>query len=166
MGLTSILASEGLLKRASPRAKLHLIDKNVNLMDPLYTEDGFPVTVTTREGNTVLYTPIRVRKEEIGEIGQDVFLLSQLKTLEAQISALSLTSSFQGHGQDPPLGLKGEGVGCIVVFRGKLSYRFFKQGGYRANFAPVSKEEALGLLSGKYQLKYVKGTSSYKILPK
>lgn len=143
-----------------------ILDKKLSLTDLLFTAEGRKVTVVERDGNTVQYKEPG-RAQDLGEVGKDLFMLGQLKSYAAYIMALRSCAVLQGtRYSDIPIGIKTKGFGLICVFNGKLSYRFFKQGGRVPNFAPVSDQEAQGLISGTHQLKYIKGSSEYRISPK
>lgn len=147
-------------------SQMVLIDRALKL-DSLYTPEGLKVTVKERDGDTVIYYPPGTARETVGEVRKDVVQIGQLASLKQKIAAFFSDSTLQGGGsRDCPVGLKCKsGPGLVCVFNRKLSYRFFKQGGYRPNFAPITDAEAEGLVEGRLELRYLKGTGAFKVVP-
>ena len=142
-------------------------EKSLDLASLLFAENGWNVPVLERDGNTVRYHIPKTQRETIGEVGKDLFILGQLKSIEAQFMALRSSYLLQGgRSKDVPIGMKTKGFGLICVFNGNLSYRFFKQGGRVPHFAPVSETEAKGLILGTHELRYIKGGNGYRIAVK
>jgi hypothetical protein len=132
-----------------------------NLTGSLFKADGTPAILVEMNGDVVVYADWVHGTDHVGTLNVDVFYFGQLKTLNAQIRALN--HDFRAPNSEPLVGITTASQGVICIFRDQLCYRFVKQGGYRAHYAPVTRDEAEGLITGEKCLKYVKSSNRFNI---
>lgn len=124
---------------------------------------GAPVHRVDIDQDLVIYRPWGSSEEEMGTLGEDVKLPSDV-SLRVALEALATIEGRQDGRRSSPTVFVKVGKHHFCRFANTLCRLFYKSRGYRAHYAPVSTTDAEDLVAGRKVLKYIKGSSRFRLV--
>jgi hypothetical protein len=129
---------------------------------PVHFHDGQPVRVLEQDGETIMFARWGTDYEELGD--SSTVLLPEEMPLAVLFRALARLNGWQnGRRTEPRVHLQAGGR-WFCQFSNRLCMRFRKKRGYVNHYAPTTVPEAVDLSEGRLVLRYIKGSSRFRLV--
>lgn len=141
-----------------------IVDPSGNIPDDIMIhQDGYPVRVTDRDTDTVIFQRI-----SDGSLDDEIGSPSSLVPLDAVPLSVGLGVLRALNGwnpkRHPPKLYLVVGSHWFTRFAGRLCKRFYKKRGYKPHYAPIYESDALELVEGRLTLRYIKSSNRFHLV--